>query len=119
MEQIRKFKALFDNFKHEYAHKIPMNEWVIISGNLLGKGVQVWIDNKGGILAMGYGVHYSSDTSLISIPTTCVSLDAIYDLCASDINGWYAQNPQQFNDVVQGKISKLEAELEQLKSQLQ
>ena len=50
MEQIRKFKALFDNFKHEYAHKIPMNEWVIISGNLLGNGVQVWIDTQGGIL---------------------------------------------------------------------
>ena len=119
MELLRKFAELFNDFRLAYGGILPKDQWINISSEPFTNGVSVLINANGHILAQFYGMYYNSDTSSLSVQLTCESLDCIYDMCVADINLWIDQNPMSVNDMTQAKISKLETEIEQLKSQLQ
>ena len=121
MEELIRFKQLFDTIRLKHYICFKQNEWIRVNGKLFGDGVSFNLHVNGHIMVMFYGCHYSSDMGTITVPIDIdkISLDKIYTSCENDINLFLESIKESGTDMIKNRIDNLQLEIETLKSQLQ
>lgn len=120
MEELIKFKDLFEKLLEAFKHDEFDSKWKEINGSPFGDGICFFIRNGKEIHVMFYGLSYSSSTKSIEIPIdiTDERLKEIYMLCETEINNFISITSTENEVVITNKIHRLEEEIELLKSKL-